>query len=251
MEPVLLLYLYVEVRWESVPIEGISSDDTGNSFVNKKLKIMSTELIILIVGLLLILLALLDSLRIKGSSTGLIHPNLRISLGILGILLMIYAGYFYGSVNLHGQIEQPAVGNVLSVEYPVQRVQVISPIDGDSVKCRILTMGVYPENDENDIWVLLKPSDDKYYPQSDHTNTSYKRNGEWQVITRFGGDKGEAYELIVYETDSLGSAFFSATIQEWKDAETYTGLEPEDIPPGAVEVDRITVYLANNCRGVH
>ena len=48
---------------------------------------------------------------------------------------------------------------------------------------------------QKDIWVLLKPSNNKYYPQSDHTNTSYKRDGEWQVITRFGGDKGESYDF--------------------------------------------------------
>jgi hypothetical protein len=38
---------------------------------------------------------------------------------------------------------------------------------------------------------------------------------------------------------------------DWKNAETYTGLEPEELPAGAVEVDRITVYLQDNCRGVH
>jgi hypothetical protein len=212
---------------------------------------MSTEMIILIVGLLLILLAIGDSIPVKGSALELINPKLRIPLGIVGVCLMIYAGYHYGSVNLQGQIEQPVVGNVLQVNRPVEKIQVISPIEGDSVKCRILTMGVYPDSHDKDIWVLLKPSDEKYYPQSDHTNTSYKRNGEWQVITRFGGDKGEAYELIVYETDDPTSEFFSKTIQNWKDAETYTGLELEEIPPGAVEVDRIKVYLQNNCRGVH
>jgi hypothetical protein len=111
-------------------------------------------------------------------------------------------------------------------------------------------MGVYPESHDKDIWVLLKPSDDKYYPQSDHTNTSFKRNGEWQVITRFGGDKGEAFEIIVYEADPAASEFFTTTIQAWKDALTYPGLELEDLPAGADEVDRITVVLADECRGV-
>ncbi|MCB9351703.1 MAG: hypothetical protein H6573_30050 [Lewinellaceae bacterium] len=55
----------------------------------------------------------------------------------------------------------------------------------------------------------MKPSDNKYYPQSDHTNTSFKRNGEWQVITRFGGDEGEAYDIIVYETDPSASQFLA------------------------------------------
>lgn len=111
-------------------------------------------------------------------------------------------------------------------------------------------MGVYPNSHDTHIWVLLKPSNNKYYPQSDHTNTSYKRDGEWQVITRFGGDKGESYDIIVYETDSIASQFFSKTIQDWKDVLLYPGLEFEDLPEGAKEVDRLAVYLKNGCRGV-
>ena len=159
-------------------------------------------------------------------------------------------GFSYGYINLQGQIEQVEVVKKLKVQYPVEKIQVISPIEGDSVQCRILTMGVYPESHDKDIWVLLKPSDGKYYPQSDHTNTSYKRNGEWQVITRFGGDKGESYDIIVYETDSIASQFFSKTIQDWKDVLTYPGLEIEELPAGAVEVDRLTVALKDGCRGV-
>ncbi|MFO7846852.1 MAG: hypothetical protein R6V27_09845, partial [Balneolaceae bacterium] len=103
---------------------------------------------------------------------------------------------------------------------------------------------------EKDIWVLLMPSDGFYYPQSDQTNTSYKRDGGWQVITRFGGDLGENYDIIAYEADSTASEFFSSTIQEWKDELFFPGLELEEIPDGAEEVDRITVSLQKNCRGV-
>ena len=117
-------------------------------------------------------------------------------------------------------------------------VKVVSPIDKDSVDCRILTMGVYPEAHNKDIWVVIRPTDDKYYPQSDHTNTSYKRDGEWQVVTRFGGDLGEAYDLIIYEADSTASSFFSSTIEKWKEAEEYPGLKLEEIPTGAIEVEQ-------------
>jgi hypothetical protein len=211
---------------------------------------LSAEIIILIVGALLLLIAIGDSIKVKGSSLGLVNINLRISLGILGILLIIYGGYSFGLINPQSQIEQADINNKSQIQYPIEKVQVISPVEGDSVKCRTLTMGVYPESHKKDIWVLLKPSDDKYYPQSDHTNTSYKRNGEWQVITRFGGDKGEEFEIIVYEADSTASQFFSSTIQNWKDLLTYPGLEPEELPAGATEVDRITVKLEDNCRGV-
>jgi len=211
---------------------------------------MSAELVILIVGAVLLLIVIVGSIKIKGSSNGLLNIKLRIILGILGVLLLIYAGYSFGLVNPQAQIEQVEVGNKLQIQYPIEEVQVISPVEGDSVKCRILTMGVYPDSHDKDIWVLLKPSDNKYYPQSDHTNTSYKRNGEWQVITRFGGDKGEEFELIVYETDSAASQFFSSTIQNWKDTTFYPGLEPAELPAGIIEVDKIVVTLKDNCRGV-
>ncbi len=211
---------------------------------------MSSEIVIIIVGVVFILLAVVDSIKIKDLSFDLVNIKLRIPLGVIGVLLIIYGGYSYGSVNLQGQIEKVEVGNELQIEYPVKSVKVISPIKGDSVKCRILTKGVYPTSHNKDIWVLLKPSNEKYYPQSDHTNTSFKRNGEWQVITRFGGDKGETYEIIVYETDTIASQFFSSTIKNWKESFTYPGLKLEELPAGAFEVDRINISLKDNCRGV-
>jgi len=207
---------------------------------------MSTEVVIIIVGAILILLAIADSAK----SLNLLNAKLRIPLGVIGILLIIYGGYSYGSIHVQGQIEQVEIGKKSPIQYPIEKVQVISPVAGDSVKCRILTMGVYPNSHDTDIWVLLKPSNNKYYPQSDHTNTSYKRDGEWQVITRFGGDKGESYDIIVYETDSIASQFFSKTIQNWKDSLSYPGLEIIELPDGANEVDRLDVYLKDGCRGV-
>ncbi len=206
---------------------------------------MSTEILILIIGAFFILLA------IGGASLRLLKTNLRILLGIIGVLLIIYVGYSYEAVTLPSKIEKAELGNVKQVNLPIEQVQVLSPVAGDSVKCRILTMGVYPNSHQKDIWVVLKPTDNRYYPQSDHTNTSYKRNGEWQVITRFGGDKGEAYEIVVYETDASASQFFSSTIERWKEAETYPGLELSEIPESALEVDRLVVSLKDNCRGVH
>ena len=207
-------------------------------------------MVIIIIGVVFFLLAIGDSIKVKDSSRGLVNTKLRIPLGIIGILLIIYGGYSYGTYSLPGQIEQVKVENKLAIQYPIENVQVISPVEGDSVKCRILTMGVYPSSHDKDIWVLLKPSDNKYYPQSDHTNTSYKRNGEWQVITRFGGDKGESFEIIVYETDSSASQYFSSTIQNWKDSLSFPGLQDEELPKGAKEVERIVVSLKDNCKGV-
>ncbi|TVQ14825.1 MAG: hypothetical protein EA364_03455 [Balneolaceae bacterium] len=171
-------------------------------------------------------------------------------MGVIGISLISYGGFTYGLLNQMGQMEHVVTASKLKVEYPVQRVQVISPVENERVRCRVLTMGVYPEGHEKDIWVLLRPSDDFYYPQSDHTNTSFKRNGEWQVITRFGGSKDEHFDIIVYETDAAASRFFTSTIEEWKSNLFYPGLTDDEIPESANEVDRITVSLQEDCRGV-
>ncbi|MBW6498939.1 MAG: hypothetical protein K0B09_11150 [Bacteroidales bacterium] len=212
---------------------------------------MSSETILIIIGAILVLIAVVDSISFRGTSLDLMNVKLKIPLAVLGILLIFYGAYAYVGANMPGQIEQPVLGSKKQIEYPIKSIQVISPVENDSVKCRILTYGVYPESHEKDIWVLLKPSNNLYYPQSDHTNTSYKRNGEWQVITRFGGDKGEKYDIIVYETDSYTSEFFTTTIQQWNELRLFPGLELDEIPAGAREVDRISVYLQENCRGVY
>ena len=207
---------------------------------------MSSEIILLIIGCIALLAVFVDGI----SYTELMNTKLRVPVGVTGLLLVVFGGYSYGAINLQGQIEQAAVGNKLEIVSPIERVQVISPIDADSVKCRILTMGVYPETHDKDIWVLLRPSDGRYYPQSDHTNTSFKRNGEWQVITRFGGSQGEIFELNVYEADVEASTFFTKTIQKWKDALSYPGLTDQELPSGATLVERIAVPLKDDCRGV-
>ncbi len=111
--------------------------------------------------------------------------KVRAVLAILGISLIFYGSYTYGTLKPVPLIETYDIASKRDIEYPVSKVQLISPVQDDFVKCRILTMGVYPESHTKDIWVLLKPSDDKYYPQSDWTNTSYKEDGKWQVVTRF------------------------------------------------------------------
>lgn len=208
---------------------------------------MSFELLLLIVGIILVALSIFWGIKTSSSRTGIFAI---VTLGVIGVGLVSYGGFTYGLLNQMGHMEHFEKASKLVVEHPVQRVQVISPIEGEQVSCRVLTMGVYPEGHDKDIWVILLPSDDRYYPQSDHTNTSFKRNGEWQVITRFGGSKDEEYDLIVFEADESASQFFSNTIEEWKSALSFPGLELDEIPDTAVEVDRITISLRENCRGV-
>ena len=211
---------------------------------------MSAKIIIILVGIVLIGVAILSSLGKKDSETKLINPKVGIPLGFLGVMMVIFGSYISDVGYVSSQMEQISIGNKLQISGPVNAVKVVSPIDKDSVDCRILTMGVYPESHNKDIWVIIRPTDDRYYPQSDHTNTSYKRDGEWQVVTRFGGDKGESYDLIIYEADSTASSFFSATIAKWKEADDYPGLELKELPTGADEVERLVIYTRKNCRGV-
>lgn len=212
---------------------------------------MSTQLIIIIVGALLILVGIVGGIKRQEQQSDIISPTIRIPLGVVGMLLIIFVAHYYGTIHpINDRQKHIYVGNKLEIDYPVNKTQVISPLDGDKVECRILTLGVYPEGMEKDIWLLLKPTDNRYYPQSDHTNVSYKRNGEWQVITRFGGDQGEKFELFVYETDAAASEFFSATIAQWKAQLSYPGLNFEELPPGASEAERLTVTLDGHCRGV-
>jgi hypothetical protein len=210
---------------------------------------MSTRIVIIAIGALLIGIAILGSIKVR-SGKKLLNNTLALLFGIVGVLMMIFGSYSSDLVQYNTQMEQVSIGTKLKISGPVNTVKVVYPIDQDSVDCRILTMGVYPESHEKDIWVLIRPTDDRYYPQSDHTNTSYKKDGEWQVVTRFGGDKGEAYDLIIYEADPAASSFFSATIAKWKEEDSYPGLQLEELPSGAKEVERLVVYTRKNCRGV-
>ena len=205
---------------------------------------MSTQTIMILIGLVLTLIAVL------GLSKNAMKSNIGIPIIIIGVVLIFYGSYSSDLINTNTQMEQLSKGKERVIEGPIDKVYITSPVALDSVKCRVITTGVYPQGHTKDIWVVLRPEDDRYYPQSDHTNTSYKRNGEWQVVTRFGGDKAEAYDLIVYEADAEASAFFTKTIEEWKEKEDYPGIELASMPKGAVEVERIKVFLSNNCRGV-
>ncbi len=210
---------------------------------------MSTKIIILLIGVLLTIIAVFSIIK-SSSDKKRANPGIGVLMGVLGVLMMIYGSYSSNLVNYNSQMEQVSIGKKLKIDGPVEAVKIVSPIDQDSVDCRILAMGVYPKDHTKDIWVVIRPTDDRYYPQSDHTNTSYKRDGEWQVVTRFGGEKGEVYDLIIYETDSIATQFFSTTLANWKEADDYPGLKLEELPTGAKEVDRLQIYTRKNCRGV-
>ena len=65
---------------------------------------MSAELIIIIVGALMILLSISHNIKIKDAPLNLISPKLRVPLGIIGVLLFMYGGFSFGTVNVPGQL---------------------------------------------------------------------------------------------------------------------------------------------------
>ncbi|NNK17906.1 MAG: hypothetical protein HKP49_02035, partial [Maribacter sp.] len=99
---------------------------------------MSTKIVIILIGVLLTLIAILGGKQRK-SGRSFLNTKVAIPLGIIGILLMIYGSYSSGLVNYNTQIEQVSIGEKLKISGPVNSVKVVSPIDKDSVDCRILT----------------------------------------------------------------------------------------------------------------
>ena len=78
---------------------------------------MSTKIII-IVGIVLILIAVLSSVK-KNSGARFISTKLGVPAGIIGVLLIIYASYSSDLVNYNRQIEQISIGNKLKIEGPL------------------------------------------------------------------------------------------------------------------------------------
>ena len=73
---------------------------------------MSAEIILLLVGIVLLLVAIGDSIKINGANLGLMNVKFRTVLGVIGILIIIFGGYYLGLINPQPQIEQVAEGNI-------------------------------------------------------------------------------------------------------------------------------------------
>ena len=93
----------------------------------------------------MILTGIVGGTKRSESGQELIASKIRIPVGILGVLIIMFIGFFYGAIKPVGQLERVSVGDKLKITYPIEKTQVISPLANDKVECRILTMGVYPE----------------------------------------------------------------------------------------------------------
>ena len=72
---------------------------------------MTTKLLIIIVGIVLIGLAVLSSLEKKDSNSKLINPKVGIPLGVLGVLMIIFGSYSSNVGYVTSQMEQISKGN--------------------------------------------------------------------------------------------------------------------------------------------
>ena len=64
---------------------------------------MSLEVILTIVGFLLIIVAVIGNVGSEGSS-GFLSAKTKVFIGLIGVTLVIYGGYAFGTFNYRGQM---------------------------------------------------------------------------------------------------------------------------------------------------
>lgn len=136
-------------------------------------------------------------------------------------------------------------GPPLTPTPPSEAVKITDPRDGVSVSSPMEVSGTYPEDTEDDIWVIVWPENAprRGYPQSDAADQglpAFKENGKWFVMSHFGGPP-QNYEIAVYTATPSASKFIGDTLKKWVKNNDYPGIHVMDLPEGLVERDRITV----------
>ena len=131
-------------------------------------------------------------------------------------------------------------------------LKIAGVLDGQLVEERQLVSGASTELREGDsTWVLVYTSFGKWFPQSSdacagiHATTA---DGRWQVMSRFGGEPGEAFDIVAVVANPEAGAFFDRKQREWCAEEqknpgyTWPGLLTIELPQGITEKDRIQVF---------
>jgi hypothetical protein len=125
-------------------------------------------------------------------------------------------------------------------------VRITDPISGTQVPKTYTIRGTYTPDTTADIWVLLFPTNGRWYPQSSdacagiHTEAS---NGQWQVRASFGGPTGEHFDIVVVLANPEASALFDATQRAWCAAGDAPGFLAITLPQEIDQKDRIEVTL--------
>jgi hypothetical protein len=102
---------------------------------------------------------------------------------------------------------------------------------------------------DGDIWVLVYPTNARWYPQSINPGVvdTFKAGGTWRTTGYFGGKEsnfGEPFDVVVVLANGTASRTFSEKQRAWSETETpnYPGLLTIELPPGIEEKDRVRVY---------
>jgi hypothetical protein len=112
---------------------------------------------------------------------------------------------------------------------------------GDQVAQTVTLMGEFPPDFVGDLWVMIVPPNDLYYPQSPNAckgEGTPKVGNRWELRVGFGGagDEGIPFKIVLVAADPAASREFARTLRQWCQTQKYPGLEKEQLPAGAREL---------------
>jgi hypothetical protein len=129
-------------------------------------------------------------------------------------------------------------------------VQITDPTHCDKgLDTTITASGTYSGDlTGKEIWVLVYPTDLKYYPQSPDACGGIPVNasgGMWNTRVNFGGPP-QQYDIVAIVTDTGGEASqeFKRWLQTGCTTENFPGYSAHELPGGITEVDAVTVSTA-------
>ncbi|MCB0167444.1 MAG: hypothetical protein KDI79_24655 [Anaerolineae bacterium] len=130
-------------------------------------------------------------------------------------------------------------------------VQITSPQHcDDGLSPSITVSGTYDGNlTGREIWVLIFPTDSKYYPQTPDPCQQLPATimeDTWTTTVNFGGPP-QQYDVVavVTDTDSEASLEFKRWLQSGCETHHYPGYLRAELPAGISELDAITVSKGN------
>lgn len=122
--------------------------------------------------------------------------------------------------------------------------------EDDPVPFQMKIDGNCTRDHEGDIWVLVYPTNARWYPQSINPESgvhTLEANGTWRTMGTFGGvdsNIGEPFDVVVVLANDTASKKFAEKQREWSETEPpyYPGLLTIELPQGIEEKDRVRVY---------
>jgi hypothetical protein len=112
---------------------------------------------------------------------------------------------------------------------------------GDQVAQTVTLMGEYSPDFSGDLWVLIVPPSELYYPQSPNAckgEATPRVGNRWELRVGFGGagDEGVPFDIVLVAADPAASREFSGILRQWCETKKFPGLEKDQLPAGAREL---------------